>query len=71
MPALAKVKLWGYVCACQGIQIESRMVSTQAIAEGDELVCHWGGGAPQSAAEVLAATPLPQRAEASKKHKKA
>ena len=27
------------------------MVSTMAIAEGDELVCYWGGGAPQSAAE--------------------
>ena len=44
------------------------MVSTQAIAEGDELVCYWGGGAPQSAAEALAETSLPQRAESSKKN---
>ena len=47
------------------------MVSTKAIAEGDELVCYWGGGAPQSAAEALAATSLPQRAEASKNQKSA
>ena len=47
------------------------MVSTQAIAEGDELVCYWGGGAPQSAAEALAETSLPQRAESSKKKKPA
>ena len=26
------------------------MVSTKAIAEGDELVCHWGDGVPQSVA---------------------
>ena len=52
-----------------GNYIVPLMVSTKAIAEGDELVCYWGGGAPQSAAEALAATSLPQRAQVSKKQK--
>ena len=47
------------------------MVSTKAIAEDDELVCYWGGGAPQSAKEALAATSLPSRAEVQKKSKSA
>ena len=48
-----------------------RMLSTKAIAEGDELVCYWDGGAPQSAAAALAVTALPQRAEDSNKQKSA